>query len=79
MLIDLYEYFTLLVVSDSSSKLSYRDKAHQLFHQFRNLLFISQMKLLTGKKSANNPLYLMLACDQLRYHGVFEEVCINPE
>ncbi|XP_067949967.1 telomerase protein component 1-like [Watersipora subatra] len=36
--------------------------------------FNNQMKLLTGKRSANNPLYLMLACEQLRFHGVFEEV-----
>lgn len=32
------------------------------------------MKLLLGKKEANVPLYLQLACEELRLFGVFEEV-----
>ena len=32
------------------------------------------MKMLTSKRSASNPLYLMLACEQLRFHGVFEQL-----
>jgi len=36
--------------------------------------FGNQMKLLLSKKEANNPLYLYLACEELRVFGVFEEV-----
>ena len=36
--------------------------------------FNNQMKLLLTKKEANNPLYLHLACEELRFFGVFEEV-----
>ena len=36
--------------------------------------FGNQMKLLLSKKEANNPLYLYLACEELRMFGVFEEV-----
>ena len=36
--------------------------------------FNNQMKLLLTKKEANNPLYLHLACEELRVFGVFEEV-----
>ena len=36
--------------------------------------FNNQLKLLLTKKEANNPLYLHLACEELRVFGVFEEV-----
>ncbi len=36
--------------------------------------FNNQMKLLLTKKEANNPLYLHLACEELRVFGIFEEV-----
>ena len=36
--------------------------------------FNNQMKLLLTKKEAVNPLYLHLACEELRVFGVFEEV-----
>ena len=36
--------------------------------------FNNQMKLLLTKKESSNPLYLHLACEELRYFGVFEEV-----
>ena len=36
--------------------------------------FNNQMKLLLTKKEASNPLYLHLACEELRVFGVFEEV-----
>ena len=36
--------------------------------------FNNQMKLLLTKKEATNPLYLHLACEELRFLGVFEEV-----
>ena len=36
--------------------------------------FNNQMKLLLTKKEAINPLYLHLACEELRVFGVFEEV-----
>ena len=32
------------------------------------------MKLLVSKKEAGSPLYLTLACEELRVFGVFEEV-----
>ena len=38
--------------------------------------FNNQMKLLLTKKEANNPLYLHLACEELRVFGVFEEVTV---
>lgn len=36
--------------------------------------FNNQMKLLLTKKEATNPLFLHLACEELRVFGVFEEV-----
>lgn len=36
--------------------------------------FNNQMKLLLSKRDAGNPLYLHLACEELRVFGVFEEV-----
>ena len=36
--------------------------------------FNNQMKLLLSKKDANNPLYLHLACEELRVFGIFEQV-----
>ena len=36
--------------------------------------FNNQMKLLLSKKDATNPLFLHLACEELRVFGVFEEV-----
>ena len=36
--------------------------------------FNNQLKLLLTKKDAGNPLYLHLACEELRVFGVFEEV-----
>jgi telomerase protein component 1 len=36
--------------------------------------FNNQMKLLLSKKDAANPLFLHLACEELRMFGVFEEV-----
>ena len=36
--------------------------------------FNNQMKLLLSKKEANNPLYLHLACEELRVFGIFEQV-----
>ena len=36
--------------------------------------FNNQMKLLLSKREANNPLYLHLACEELRVFGVFEQV-----
>lgn len=36
--------------------------------------FNNQLKLLLTKKEATNPLYLHLACEELRVFGVFEEV-----
>ena len=36
--------------------------------------FNNQMKLLLSKKDAANPLFLHLACEELRVFGVFEEV-----
>jgi telomerase protein component 1 len=36
--------------------------------------FNNQMKLLLTKKEAINPLFLHLACEELRFFGVFEEV-----
>lgn len=34
------------------------------------------MKLLVSKREANLPLFLKLACEELRVFGVFEEVSI---
>ncbi len=34
--------------------------------------FNNQMKLLTGKREAASPLYLSLACEELRVHGKYE-------
>ena len=34
--------------------------------------FNNQMKFLTGKKDATNPLYLAIACEELRFHSHFE-------
>ncbi|XP_071492969.1 telomerase protein component 1-like [Diadema antillarum] len=39
--------------------------------------FNNQMKLLVSKKEANLPLFLKLACEELRVFGVFEEVSIR--
>ena len=36
--------------------------------------FNNQLKLLLTKKDAGNPLYLHLACEELRVFGIFEEV-----
>ena len=36
--------------------------------------FNNQMKLLLSKKDATNPLFLHLACEELRVFGIFEEV-----
>lgn len=36
--------------------------------------FNNQMKLLTGKRESNDPLYLTLACEELRLHGHFESL-----
>ena len=36
--------------------------------------FNNQLKLLLTKKDAGNPLYLHLACEELRVFGVFEEI-----
>ena len=36
--------------------------------------FNNQLKLLLSKKDASNPLFLHLACEELRVFGVFEEV-----
>ena len=36
--------------------------------------FNNQMKILMSKREAGNPLYLHLACEELRMFGVFEEV-----
>ena len=36
--------------------------------------FNNQMKLLLSKREANNPLYLHLACEELRVFGIFEQV-----
>lgn len=36
--------------------------------------FNNQMKLLLTKRDASNPLYLHLACEELRVFGIFEEV-----
>lgn len=36
--------------------------------------FNNQMKILLTKREASNPLYLYLACEELRMFGVFEEV-----
>ncbi|XP_011406078.1 PREDICTED: telomerase protein component 1-like [Amphimedon queenslandica] len=36
--------------------------------------FNNQMKLLLTKREAGNPLYLLLACEELRMFGVYEEV-----
>ena len=33
------------------------------------------MKLLVSKREANLPLFLSLACEELRVFGVFEQVC----
>ncbi len=38
--------------------------------------FNNQMKLLLTKKEANNPLFLHLACEELRVFGVYEEVTV---
>ncbi|KAK5582092.1 hypothetical protein RB653_003675 [Dictyostelium firmibasis] len=48
------------------------------FDEFRKKLDESannnQMSLLLNKSDANNPLYLVLACEELRYHGQFENL-----
>ncbi|XP_013380843.2 telomerase protein component 1-like [Lingula anatina] len=36
--------------------------------------FNNQMKLLTSKREANNPLFLNLACEELRVFGVYEKI-----
>ncbi|XP_066270990.1 telomerase protein component 1-like [Branchiostoma lanceolatum] len=36
--------------------------------------FNNQMKLLIGKRESHNPLFLALACEELRVFGVFEKV-----
>ncbi|XP_019622302.1 PREDICTED: telomerase protein component 1-like [Branchiostoma belcheri] len=36
--------------------------------------FNNQMKLLVGKRESHNPLFLALACEELRVFGVFEKV-----
>ena len=36
--------------------------------------FNNQMKLLLSKREANNPLYLHLACEELRVFGIFDQV-----
>jgi telomerase protein component 1 len=36
--------------------------------------FNNQMKILTGKREANNPLYLSLACEEIRVHNQFESL-----
>ncbi|XP_074640264.1 telomerase protein component 1-like isoform X2 [Tubulanus polymorphus] len=36
--------------------------------------FNNQMKALTSKKDGNHPLYLSLACEELRVFGVFEKI-----
>ena len=38
------------------------------------MLSSSQMKLLVSKREANLPLFLSLACEELRVFGVFEQV-----
>ena len=57
------------------------DKAEMVRHQLskhRKTLdespFNNQMKVLLTKKDANNPLYLHLACEELRVFGMFEQV-----
>lgn len=35
------------------------------------------MKFLMGKKDAGNPLFLKLACEELRVFGKFEMVSVN--
>lgn len=57
------------------------DKAEMVrkkLHKHRKTLdespFNNQMKLLVTKKEAVNPLFLHLACEELRFFGVFEEV-----
>ena len=37
------------------------------------------MKLLVSKKDAHVPLYLSIACDELRVFGLFEKVRISQE
>ncbi|KAN0022174.1 hypothetical protein ACTFIU_004345 [Dictyostelium citrinum] len=48
------------------------------FEEFRKKLDESannnQMSLLLNKSDANNPLYLVLACEELRFHGQFENL-----
>ena len=36
--------------------------------------FSNEMRLLIGKQDAGNPVYLRLACHELRLHGVFERL-----
>lgn len=36
-----------------------------------------QMKFLMGKRDAGNPLFLKLACEELRVFGKFEMVCMH--
>lgn len=36
--------------------------------------FNNQVSLITQKKDANNPLFLKIACEELKIFGVFEEV-----
>ena len=40
----------------------------------QNMLSTLQMKLLVGKKQAGNPMYLSVACEELRVFGVFEQM-----
>ena len=62
-------------------KLSEWDKADMVrekLARYRKCLdespFNNQMKLLLSKRDATNPLFLHLACEELRVFGIFEEV-----
>ena len=51
-----------------------REKLGKYRKQLDESPFNNQMKLLLTKREAGNPLYLYLACEELRIFGVYEEI-----
>ncbi|XP_072019125.1 telomerase protein component 1-like [Amphiura filiformis] len=51
-----------------------RDIVKNYFGRFNKTLDPGQLKMLTEAEGANNPLWLSMACEELRVFGIFEKV-----
>jgi len=69
--LNLFEISTLDVLDKSEIVRANLEKFNK---NLEDSPFNNQMKLLTGKRDSTNPLYLALACEELRVHNQFESL-----